>query len=168
MSNNIKINQNYVNVSPMQLFDRIICSNKTPDEIRDSFSSELSPYPLSLFKDGILRQGTKSLLFKEFDALLATPISSTEQNAIYIVDGGFLLQVLHKVLWQKPTTFHQICDKYINYAKHNYGQDCVVVFDGYNLNRFSTKDALQQVRSQNAIEISEKLENSIVTPQEEF
>ncbi|CAG9761129.1 unnamed protein product [Ceutorhynchus assimilis] len=161
MSNNIKTIQNYVNVSPMQLFNRIICFNKTPDEIRDCFSFELSPYPLSLFKDCILRKGTKSLLLKEFDAL-ATPISSTEQNAIYIVvDGGFLL---NKVLWQKPATFHQICYQYINNAKHVYGQDCVVVFDGYD----STKDALQQVRPQNTIEISVKLENSIVTPQEEF
>lgn len=166
MSNNIKINKNYVNVSPMQLFNRIICSNKTPDEIRECFRFELSPYPLSLFKDGVLRKGTKSLLFKEFD-VLATPISSTGtgQNATYVVDGGFLL---HKVVWQKPATFQQICEQYINYAKYFYGEDCVVVFDGYNSKSFSTKDALQQLRSKNSQEISVKLENTIVTPQEDF
>lgn len=124
MSSSIKINSNYVNVSPMQLFNRIICSNKTPEEIKDCFRFELSPYPLSLFKDGVLRKGTKSLLLKEFDAL-TTPTSSTEQNAIYVIDGGFLL---HKVLWQKPATFNQICDQYVNYVKHVYGQDCVIVF----------------------------------------
>lgn len=134
------------------------------EEIKNCFKFELSPYPLSLFKNGTLRGGQKSVLLKELDNI-EPPNFLPQTESVHVVDGGFFL---HKVVWQKPATFQMICDQCVNYAKHAYGNQCVVVFDGYDLKYLSTKGITQNLRSRNAAEISVKLENTIITAQEDF
>lgn len=165
MSNKIKICQKYVDINPMQLFNRIICSSKTPEEIKHCFNFELSPYPLALFKDGNLRRGVKSQLLKEIDSLHAPSDHLINNETFYVIDGGFLL---HKVKWQRPATYHEIFLQYVNYIVHTYKKSSVVVFDGYNLENISTKDNLQKFRAKENVAVSVQLHATVVTPQDLF
>lgn len=148
----------------MQLFNRIICSNKTPEEIKHCFKFELSPYPLSLFKDENLRKGTKSQLLQELDKI-HIPENTPQTDTVYVIDGGFLL---HKVSWQRPATYNEIFLQYVNYVIHNYNRNCVIVFDGYDQEALSTKESLQRCRSKGSVEISIHVQASVITPQEVF
>ncbi|CAG9760107.1 unnamed protein product [Ceutorhynchus assimilis] len=165
MSNSIKIRQKYVDINPMQLFNRIICSNKTPEEIKYCFDFELSPYPLALFKDGNLRKGVKSQLLKETDSLHTSSAPFINNGTFCIIDGGFLL---HKVKWQRPAIYHEIFSQYVNYIVYTYTKNCVVVFDGYNQENLSTKDNLQKFRSKQSVAVSIQLHGTVVTPQDLF
>ncbi|CAG9769757.1 unnamed protein product [Ceutorhynchus assimilis] len=164
MNSSIKLHNTYIDFNPMQLFNRIICSNKTPEEIKHCFKYELSPYPLSLFKDGNLRKGTKSQLLQELDKIYK-PESMPHSDTVYVIDGGFLL---HKVSWQKPASYNDIFLQYVNYVIHNYNKDCVIVFDGYTKEVISTKESLQRCRSKGSIEISIHAQASVIIPQVDF
>lgn len=58
-------------------------------------------------------------------------------NYICVVDGGYLL---HRVIWPSNQTFGTICDSYISYVKQNYGENSVIVFDGYEKSSQNTKN----------------------------
>ncbi|CAG9769305.1 unnamed protein product [Ceutorhynchus assimilis] len=168
INNTIIVNKREVVINPMQLFKRIICSNKSPEQLKECFSYELAPYPLSLFKDGHLRGGSKSQLLKEFDSILPpgqhTP--NCPNNTVYVLDGGL---VLHKAVWQKPATYREICIQYVNYAVHSYGRNCVVIFDGYDETHFSTKGQLQKLRSNQSLVVDLiNLDTAVSCTQEEF
>ena len=45
----------------------------------------------------------------------------------YVIDGGYLL---HRVVWDKQSTYQEIIQKYLHYIESHYGK-CTVVFDGY-------------------------------------
>ena len=49
-------------------------------------------------------------------------------NAMYVVDGGFLL---HRVVWSVGQTYGEICIQYVSYIQKYYGENCTAVFDGY-------------------------------------
>lgn len=163
-SNRIKIGTRDVVVNPLQLFSRIVCSNKSPQEIKLCFQYELAPYPLSLFKDGLLRKGVKSQLYKEFDSLV-TPSPNPINETVFVIDGGLFL---HKVVWQKPATYHEICLQYVNFALHSYTQKTFIVFDGYDTDITSTKDAIQRFRSQGSVEVSVTPDSIAAVSQADF
>lgn len=99
---------------------------QTDDDIKEFFSYELSPYPMSLFTEEGMRKGTKSSLYTAF-----TPIEKDEiqgKNHFVVVDGGHLL---HKVVWPSNATFKTIIATYIKYLQSHYGSNLMVVFDGY-------------------------------------
>ena len=50
----------------------------------------------------------------------------SEDDCVYVIDGG----ALHRIPWQKGSTYDSICKKYTDYVIHHYGRD-VNVFDGY-------------------------------------
>lgn len=68
----------------------IICIESAED-VKDFFSFEISPYPLSLFDQYGMRKTTKSKLYEEFDA---EDDLTTRNTDLFIIDGGFLF---HKV-----------------------------------------------------------------------
>lgn len=49
-------------------------------------------------------------------------------NAIYIIDGGYLL---HRVVWDRENTFEDILDKYLQYFRRHFGHNVTIIFDGY-------------------------------------
>ena len=81
-------------INPTLLFQRMSVFTDSPEDLADHFKYELAPYPKSIFLDGLMRQPTKSLLYRKF-----TPISNvTRDNCCYTIDGGMLLhrvQILH-------------------------------------------------------------------------
>lgn len=60
-----------------------------------------------------------------------------------IVDGGYLLRV---VIWPANPTYSQVCDSYVSYTERHYGNEAIVVFDGYECTT-STKSAEQKRRA---------------------
>ena len=64
---------------------------KPENEIVDYFNYELSPYPMSLFKEGIMRSAQKSKL-KQF--LLKTVNPTDAPQTTRIADGGCIAMVL--------------------------------------------------------------------------
>ena len=67
---------------------------------------------------------------------------SNKSELKHVVDGGYLL---HKVPWQKGSTYDVICSNYIKYVLKHYGED-TIVFDGYD-GTPSTKDTAHIRRS---------------------
>lgn len=135
---NINIGAERISIDPLTLFLRLIVlvERKPEKEIVDYFNYELSPYPMSLFKDGVMRTAQKSKL-KQFLLDGVSPVES--QGTVRVADGGALLWCCD---WKKGESFNVIFQKYSNFLRH-LGIH-TIVFDGYEL---STKDATHQKRA---------------------
>ncbi|XP_065213981.1 uncharacterized protein LOC135841104 [Planococcus citri] len=129
-----QISKDTMLVDPLSIFRTIISSKKHGKDLKNYFSYELSPIPLPLFSLTGMRKTSKSNLFKFFPALTKVP---NLENATYVIDGGFLL---HRVLWIGNSTYGELCDKYVEYVQ-TFGSDVMVVFDGYEDTKNSTKNA---------------------------
>ncbi len=128
-------------INPSLLFNRITWVLNESAEMETFLTYELSPQPPALFSDGIMRKPTKSalgVLLKSF----ITQQSAIPENAVFVVDGGHLLQA---VVWPKPSTYYDVCQSYISYTLKHYGVGTVVVFDGYGC--VSTKTVEQSRRA---------------------
>lgn len=68
------------------------------------------------------------------------PIDESLLGPIYVIDDGFLL---FRVIGQTNQTYGHICATYVNYVENRFGQNSVIVFDGYE-NDWSIKKAEQQ------------------------
>ena len=55
-------------------------------------------------------------------------VDSAHENAIYIIDGGYLL---HKVKWPTNSTYEEVCEEYADYVITKYCGNSVIVLDGY-------------------------------------
>ncbi|GBM42942.1 hypothetical protein AVEN_140823-1 [Araneus ventricosus] len=53
------------------------------------------------------------------------------ETSVYIIDGGYLL---HRVIWNRCSTFSSICDNYVTYVRTKYKSTALVIFDGYSEN----------------------------------
>ena len=130
----VKVRGEDVFINPNQLFHRIVCIVRSEEELAGYLTYELAACPPALFDDCSLRKGNKSSIVTVLDDL-APSDSQPPYAAVYTIDGGHLL---HRVVWQHPATYGQICEQYKQYTTKRYG--CArVVFDGYD--GPSTKDA---------------------------
>ena len=93
---------------------------------RRYFSYELTLYPLSLFKDGMMRPPDKAELRKEILLKEAMP----GPRNIHVIDGGM---VLYKISWPKYITYKELCQHYVEEIRGNYGNS-IIVFAGYDSN----------------------------------
>ncbi|KAF2897721.1 hypothetical protein ILUMI_08449, partial [Ignelater luminosus] len=82
-NNKIKINDDFVPVDRLLLFQRICVSKTTDTELKNYMNYELAPYPLALFENGELRN-TK--LFRE----ISINFKGVEK-VHYVIDEGMLL-----------------------------------------------------------------------------
>ena len=104
---------------------------------------KLAPQPPSVFKDGMMRKPVKSALgvvLKSF----TTQQYYRQENSIFVVDGGHLLQ---RVVWPQPSTYGGVCQSYMSYTLKHYGAGSTVVLGGYGSTN-STKVAEQRRRAQ--------------------
>ena len=53
--------------------------------------------------------------------------TSDSSNINYVVDGGYLL---HRVVWEKASTYKEILHLYQKYENEHYGK-CAIAFNGY-------------------------------------
>ena len=105
------------------------------------FSYELTPYPLSLFKDGMMRSPDKIELIKKI--LLEEAMSDPRNTDV--TDG---VMVLYKTSWSKYITYKELCQHYVREVRGNYGNS-IIVFDCYDSN--TTKDHAHEKRKKKTI-----------------
>ena len=143
LSSGIPVNNEIVAVNAMTLFNRIICVVQTSHERSEIFQFELAPQPLSLFDSNCMRKGHKAELCKVFDEKVQCTAELPNERLKFVVDGGFLL---HRVIWSVPSTYKEICDRYVAHVINKYSQNATVVFDGYESST-NTKDAEHRRRA---------------------
>ena len=130
--NSVKIDQKKsIVIKPTSLFNRLIAIAQRESDLEQFFYYELTSYPMSIFKDGLMRKPNKAVLK---NALLTSKVD-VDPNTKNVLDGGALL---HKVRWTSANTFDQVCERYVDYVKNTYGSSSIV-FDGYS-DVPSTKD----------------------------
>ena len=61
----------------------------------------------------------------------------------YVLDGGSLV---HRIPWQRGTTYNDICRLYTNYITRRYGHAIIIVFEGYQ-EELSTKYGAHERRT---------------------
>ena len=97
------------------LFTRLIAVSGRLPTLESAFEYELTNEPLSLFQNGLLRKGNKAQLKT---VILHDPVtvSSEEINSCgaCIINGEALL---HRIRWQKGTSFQNISLAYVKYVR---------------------------------------------------
>ena len=128
----------------------------------EHFRYELTPAPMFLFEDEMMRKSTKSILVKAVTKIVARDVSYV--FPVYSLDGGALLR---KIKWISSSTVHNVIFQYCQYIKFNYGLGCVI-FDGYD-EKPSIKGHEHERRSRNASSyIKVDLHNKIPCSQKAF
>ena len=73
-----------------------------------------------------MRKNQKSTLYNIFEECDTNVLNT--QDFHFVIDGGILL---HRMKWQLKETLAMICDDYVRYILRNYGNNTIIVFDGY-------------------------------------
>lgn len=147
VNTSIMVHNSQVPIDPLMLFQRISLNKKFEENLCEYLQYELSPYPTALFDNVGMRKTQKSKIYQYLEPINYQLVCD---NATYIIDGGFLM---HRVVWQKHDTFNIIINKYINYLSNNFGQNTVVIFDGYSDTSKNIK-AMEQLRRTAAVSTS--------------
>jgi hypothetical protein len=124
--------QKLVTVDPQLLFQRLATvASRDTDDYENSFQFELSTYPTSLFEGVYLpRSGSKSTLADTMWTMFGSEVEvSLHQQSVFVLDGGSLL---YRVPWMKGMTYAEIFHSIVEHVQKRYGDNCTVVFDGYN------------------------------------
>ena len=120
-------------VDSNSLFNRFLALINKESDIKKYFCYELTPYPLSIFINGFMRPSQKRKLKDELLKNVELTDMFLKEN-YFIIDGGWLI---YKVRWGQVENFGDIGKAYFEFLKSNYGDNFVVVFDGYD---HGTKD----------------------------
>ena len=148
-------------INPNQLFHRVVCIVRSEEELAGYLTYELAACPPALFDDCSLRKGNKSSIVTVLDDL-APSGNQPPSTAVYTIDGGYLL---HRVVWQHPATYGQICEQYKQYTTKRYG--CArVVFRGYDAPSTNDAEHSRRVASSREVLIEDNIQVSI--SQQEF
>ena len=137
----VEIDKEKIHVDPMLLFSRLTVLIEREEEIQEYFRFELTAFPTSLFKNGMMRKANKSKLVKALKKNVSSNSYQADQS-FHVLDGGALL---HKVKWLPNTSYQSILNQYSRYVKSKYGRACIV-FDGYD-NGLYKKDHEHQRRA---------------------
>ena len=74
-----------------------------------------------------MRPANKPALAAAIWALMHKYVVGLTGQRQYVLDGGSLM---HRIPWQRCTTYNDICCMYTNYVTRRYGHP-IIVFDGY-------------------------------------
>ena len=134
----VNVGKQEVSIDPHTLFLRLAFAiERKPDTVMvDYFEYELTPYPTSLFKDGLMRLPGNKCQLKNHILKPCSPCDLPEGTVI--ADGGALLW---SVMWSKQEKFQYIAQKYLGKCRDLKVN--TVVFDGYEP---STKDGTRRSR----------------------
>ena len=147
-----KVRVEDVCINPNQLFHRIVCIVRREDELAR---------PPALFDDCSLRKGNKASSVPVLDAL-APSDTQTPPTSSYTIGGG---HPLHRVVWQRPATYGQICAQYVHYTKTRY-RCARVVFDGYGTPSTKDEEHLRRVALSREVTIEDDNTHVIMSQQE--
>ena len=128
--NSVPLGDNEVLVNPTLLFNRLTGLAGIKEDIACFFVHEMTPYPISLFKDGLMRKPDKASL----KHIILSQGCNVVTSLVKIIDGGALL---HKVQWPSNLLYRELATHYVTSVRRRYGK-CCVFFDGYK--ESTTKD----------------------------
>ncbi len=133
----VKVGGEAVKVDPQLIFHRLVAIREKFGDLQSIFKYELCSHPPALFDSSALpltanKAALADALWKVVENEQVQPITDVQ----YIIDGGALL---HRILWQRGSTYDPVSQHYVRYATRRYGR-ASVVFGGYTANP-STKDA---------------------------
>ena len=128
--NSVNIENKAVSINPTLLFTRLAALAGGYDNVEKFFDYELTSYPLSLFKAGMMRKPDKASLRN----IVLTREIQMSSKTFSVVDGGSLL---HQVEWPSGVTYDELISHYVSSVRRKYGY-CHVIFDGYD--NHSVKD----------------------------
>ena len=115
-------------MDPCTIFNRLLAVAGRLDSVESAFEFELTPEPLSLFKNSMIRKAVKAALRNLFfPSDLSVSPNTIERVGASFIDGG---AHLHRVRWDKGKTFKNIATSYVKYIKKHYLRP-TVIFDGY-------------------------------------
>ena len=97
----IKVNGDRIHANPNVLFQSLIMLIDRAEDLTDCFDYQLTPEPTSLFKDGLMREPSKSQLGREL-VKNSEILRENSENTTYVLDGGALL---YRVFWNLPVTY---------------------------------------------------------------
>jgi hypothetical protein len=158
VNGSVNIQDEVIPINTMQLFNRIICVVKSPEDLAVCLKYELSPQPPSLFINSVMRKANKASLYKILDKKTMYLQQLPDGHNTFVVDGGHLL---HRVIWPTPATYSDICMAYVRYVVRQYGVDVTVVFDGYG-DTMSTKAEEHRRRTKKATSPDIVVQNSLI------
>ena len=81
-----------------------------------------------------MRLSNKPALADAIWVLIPKDVVEPTGQSHYVLDGGSLV---HRIPWQRGTTYNYICRQYTNYVTRRYGH-AIIVFNGYQ-EELSTK-----------------------------
>jgi len=126
LTNSCLVDKKQIHVDVNRLFHRLIVLAERSSDICGFFKFELTQYPTSLFSNGFMRKPDKPALYRRVAADMMS--ETLPFPCIYVVDGGCLL---HRVRWVRGKTCEQLLEQYVTFVKCKFGDNAVVVFDGY-------------------------------------
>jgi hypothetical protein len=123
-----KVGDEKQEIDASKLFQRlvILAYSQRSLQLSDVFNFELTVYPASLFKSGLMRKPDKPALLRNYcTGLMSSP---SLHCSFFVVDGGCLL---HKVRWLMGSTFGDLVSCYATFVARHFGNKAWIVFDGY-------------------------------------
>ena len=85
MHSTLKIDHEVVDIDPLILFSRLILLGEREEGATPCFDYELTNYPLLLFKDGMMRSGSKASLRNYLTK--GIPNANVPTEIVQVIDG---------------------------------------------------------------------------------
>ena len=154
------VNNKSVAINPTLLFTQLAALAGREENVQKYFKYELTTYPMSLFKDGVMRKPDKAALR---NLILTAEVEAFDGQA-KVVDGGALL---HQIVWPTGITYGKLLAHHISSIRNRYGT-CHVVFDGYDIPSVKDHEHLRRSTRVSSKQISFTNEMRVLTKREDF
>ena len=112
------------------------------DQLEEIFEFELCSYPPAIRSHICYGACYKPALADDIWSLMPKYVVGPTGQSQYALDGGSLV---HRIPWQRGTTYNDICRLYTNYVTRRYGH-AIIAFDGYR-EELSTKYGAHERRT---------------------
>ena len=143
-SSAVNVNNETIHIDLQLLFQRLIAAGTWNDQLEEFLQLEICSYPPAIFEaryDIVMMPTNKPAHAYAIWVLMPKYVWPTGQSQ-YVLDGGFLV---HRIPWQRGTTYNDICRLYTNHVTRIYGHT-IIVFDGYQ-EELSTKYGAHERRT---------------------
>ena len=159
-TNKVNVEKKAVPINPSVLFTRLSALAGREDNVEKYFDFELTTYPMSLFKDGVMRKPDKASLRN----LLLGSESITTSPEVRVIDGGSLL---HHVFWPSNVTFRDLLDHYVKSVRKDYGT-CHIVYNGYSIPSVKDQEHVRRSAKLKSKDIKFTLDMKVSVKREDF
>ena len=119
-----------VTIEPTMLFHRLILVAERNNSLQECFQHELTPYPMSLFKDGLMQKPVKADLYRGFASGLTE--AHLPEVVHYVSKEDLLFTRLHNLQgrWHPEMDLCDILPLFLTFVS-KFDREVDVVFDSY-------------------------------------